>query len=77
MAQLSLQSKLPVTKTFEAKYLEYYLMLPLELAEDRLRVAVAGLGVQIHVVPPDPVGRCPRRPPGTHPAPGRLDRAGG
>ncbi len=42
MADLSLQSKLPIAETFEAEYLEYYRMLPLEVVSDRLRVAIAG-----------------------------------
>jgi general secretion pathway protein E len=42
MADPDLHSRLPITEAFEAEYLEYYRMLPLELAGDRLRVAVAG-----------------------------------
>jgi hypothetical protein len=34
--------KLPITESFEAEYLEYNHVLPLEVADDRLRVAVAG-----------------------------------
>jgi len=34
--------KLPIAETFEADYLEQWQILPLEIAEDRLRVAVAG-----------------------------------
>ncbi|HEX4561994.1 MAG TPA: ATPase, T2SS/T4P/T4SS family [Gemmatimonadales bacterium] len=34
--------KLPVPETFEAEYLEYNRILPLEISGDRLRVAVAG-----------------------------------
>lgn len=37
----TLQTSLPVTETFTAEYLEYYRMLPLELSDTRLRVAVA------------------------------------
>lgn len=37
-----LTPKLPVTESFEAEYLEYNHVLPLEVADDRLRVAVAG-----------------------------------
>src|SRR5438552_3920322 len=40
-AQL-LQPKLPIVETFEAGYLEQWRILPLEIAGDRLRVAVAG-----------------------------------
>src|SRR5690348_1976022 len=35
-------SKLPLPDSFEAQYLEYNGILPLEIAGDRLRVAVAG-----------------------------------
>jgi len=38
----NLSPKLPVTEAFEAEYLEYNRILPLELTGDRLRVAVAG-----------------------------------
>lgn len=38
----SLISKLPLTESFEAEYLEYNGILPLEVAEDRLKVAVSG-----------------------------------
>jgi len=38
----TLQPKLPVAETFEADYLEHWKILPLEIAADRLRVAVAG-----------------------------------
>jgi general secretion pathway protein E len=38
----SLQSRLPLTESFEAGYLEYNGILPLEIAGERLRVAVAG-----------------------------------
>src|SRR5438034_6827915 len=34
--------KLPVPEAFEAEYLEYNRILPLEVTGDRLRVAVAG-----------------------------------
>src|SRR6184192_704305 len=37
-----LQSKLPIAETFEADYLEQWKILPVEIAADRLRVAVAG-----------------------------------
>jgi general secretion pathway protein E len=37
-----LRPKLPVTETFEADYLEYNHILPLEVAEHHVRVAVAG-----------------------------------
>ena len=56
--------KLPVAEAFEAEYLEYNGILPLEVAGDRLRVAVAGeaapevledlersYGVQLELVP--------------------------
>src|SRR5688572_23262415 len=35
-------SKLPVTEAFEAEYLEFNGILPLEIAAGRLRVAVVG-----------------------------------
>ena len=38
----TLVSKLPLTESFEAGYLEFNGILPLEVAGDRLRVAVAG-----------------------------------
>jgi general secretion pathway protein E len=38
----SLLSKLPLPESFEAQYLEYNGILPLEIAEDRLKVAVSG-----------------------------------
>jgi general secretion pathway protein E len=38
----ALESKLSVPESFAAEYLEYYRMLPLELTEERLRVAVSG-----------------------------------
>ena len=37
-----LQPRLPIVESFAAEYLEQWKILPLELAEDRLRVAVAG-----------------------------------
>jgi general secretion pathway protein E len=37
-----MRSKLPIPETFASEYLEYYRMLPLEIADDRVRVAVAG-----------------------------------
>jgi type II secretory ATPase GspE/PulE/Tfp pilus assembly ATPase PilB-like protein len=39
---IPLKSQLPIAESFRAEYLEYYRMLPLEIAEDRLRVAVSG-----------------------------------
>ena len=61
---LPLVPKLPVTDAFEAEYLEYNRILPLEVIGDRLRVAVAGqaaeevledlelsYGVPVEVVP--------------------------
>ncbi len=42
MSHTGLQTKLPVAESFTAEYLEYYRMLPLECAGERLRVAVAG-----------------------------------
>ena len=60
----SLIPKLPVAEAFEAQYLEYHQILPLEVTADRLRVAVAGeptpevlddlelsYGVAVEVVP--------------------------
>ena len=60
----SLVPKLPITEGFEAEYLEYNRILPLEVIGDRLRVAVAGqaaeevledlelsYGVPVEVVP--------------------------
>src|SRR5712664_1634329 len=38
----SLISKLPLPESFEAQYLEYNGILPMEIAEDRLKVAVSG-----------------------------------
>lgn len=42
MSDPRLQPKLPITESFAAEYLDYYRMLPLEVAGDHLRVAVAG-----------------------------------
>lgn len=42
MAGTDLQCKLPIVEAFEAEYLEYYRILPLELVGDRVRVAVVG-----------------------------------
>ena len=42
MSDTALHSKLALTEAFEAEYLEYNGILPLEIAGDRLRVAVAG-----------------------------------
>jgi len=42
MPDAQLQTKLPVADSFAAEYLEYYRILPLEVAGDRVRVAVAG-----------------------------------
>lgn len=39
---VALQPKLPVADSFKAEYLEYYGFLPLEIADGRLRVAIAG-----------------------------------
>jgi len=38
----SLQTRLPLPESFEAEYLEYNGILPLEISGDRLKVAVAG-----------------------------------
>jgi general secretion pathway protein E len=38
----ALQSKLPLAESFDAEYLEYNGILPLEIAGERLRVAVSG-----------------------------------
>src|SRR6266545_6059384 len=38
----SLISKLPLPESFEAQYLEYNGILPLEITEDQLKVAVSG-----------------------------------
>ena len=42
MSNTLLAPKLPITESFAAEYLEYYRMLPLEIAADHLRVAIAG-----------------------------------
>src|SRR5262249_19180109 len=42
MAPAPLQSKLPLPESFEADYLEYNGIFPLEMTDGRLRVAVAG-----------------------------------
>src|SRR6266550_7076103 len=42
MSETALFPKLPVAESFDAEYLEYNHILPLEISEDRLRVAVAG-----------------------------------
>ena len=42
MSDTLLAPKLPITESFAAEYLEYYRMLPLEIAADHLRVAIAG-----------------------------------
>jgi type II secretory ATPase GspE/PulE/Tfp pilus assembly ATPase PilB-like protein len=42
MSGAPLSTKLPLVETFEAGYLEYNGILPLEIAGERLRVAVAG-----------------------------------
>jgi len=42
MAEALLISNLPITESFAAEYLEYYRILPLGVADDRLRVAVVG-----------------------------------
>lgn len=39
---MPLRTSLPIPETFDAEYLEYYQMLPLEVANGRLRVAVVG-----------------------------------
>src|SRR5262245_16671729 len=38
----ALASKLPLTETFEAQYLEYNGILPLEVTREHLKVAIAG-----------------------------------
>jgi general secretion pathway protein E len=40
--EAALQSKLPLAESFDAEYLEYNGILPLEIAGERLRVAVTG-----------------------------------
>lgn len=42
MTESHLQSRLPVADSFSAEYLEYYCMLPLEIIDGRLRVAITG-----------------------------------
>ncbi len=42
MAAIALKPQLPIPESFRAEYLEYYRMLPLEIAAGRLRVAVSG-----------------------------------
>ena len=42
MASVSLQCKLPITESFNSEYLSYYHILPLELTDQGLRVAVTG-----------------------------------
>ncbi len=42
MREPKLHPKLPVSESFDAEYLEYYRMLPLDLTSERLLVAVAG-----------------------------------
>ena len=42
MDPVSLESKLPIAETFNSEYLSYYRILPLELADQHLRVAVTG-----------------------------------
>jgi general secretion pathway protein E len=42
MTQPAPATKLPITETFAAEYLDYYRILPLEVVDNRLRVAVAG-----------------------------------
>ena len=39
---MSITSRLPLPESFEAQYLEYNGILPLEIADDRLKVAVSG-----------------------------------
>ncbi len=39
---IALQTQLPITEAFRQEYLEYYQMLPLEVQEGRLRVAITG-----------------------------------
>jgi type II secretory ATPase GspE/PulE/Tfp pilus assembly ATPase PilB-like protein len=46
MADTALETKLPIPESFAAEYLSYYRMLPLEIVNQRLRVAVAGEGNQ-------------------------------
>jgi len=42
MPDAQLQCRLPIAESFAAEYLEYYRLLPLELTEHGLRVAIAG-----------------------------------
>lgn len=66
MATIALKPQLPITESFRAEYLDYYRMLPLEIAGERLRVAVSGesnpdaledlrqsYGVELELVPVD------------------------
>ncbi|MEO8139372.1 MAG: ATPase, T2SS/T4P/T4SS family [Gemmatimonadota bacterium] len=67
MVAIVLQTQLPLADAFRQEYLEYYRMLPLEVHDGRLRVAVAGtpnrdaladLGLsydaEVELVPVDP-----------------------
>ena len=64
MMAIQLKPSLPIAEAFRQEYLEYYRMLPLEVADDLLRVAVAGephpdamadlrdsYGVELEVIP--------------------------
>jgi len=42
MTAIDLQSRLPITEAFREEYLQFYRLLPLEIIDDRLRVACAG-----------------------------------
>lgn len=42
MSESQLVCRLPITESFSPEYLEYYRLLPLDLTEQSLRVAVAG-----------------------------------
>ena len=42
MPESPLETRLPITDSFAAEYLEYYRFLPLEVTADHVRVAVAG-----------------------------------
>jgi general secretion pathway protein E len=42
MPDAQLQCRLPIAESFAAEYLEYYRLLPLEVTEQGLRVAIAG-----------------------------------
>jgi hypothetical protein len=55
-----IQSKLPLTDSFEAGYLEFNGVLPLEIAGERLRVAVAGEPSAVVAPIPYFVRRCAR-----------------